>query len=127
MPGALSSAQLSSVGRSSVMSTRASAIDGALELRLRHLRAAGDVLAAGFVVELIARPATGPLVRAQSAPSPRGNIVDRRAARLPGLAGTGTFLVHGARRDLLGGVLVLAPLLETFLDVFVLTFALVTP
>src|SRR5690349_21247806 len=44
---------------------RASAVDRALQLGLRHLRAALDVLLLGLVVELVLGPAAGALVRSQ--------------------------------------------------------------
>src|SRR4051812_35073585 len=66
-------------------------------------------------------------MRAETATAARGDVVGRRAAGLLRLAGAGALLVHRARGDLLGGVLLLAAVEQPFLDVLVLAFALVVP
>src|SRR5262249_29358691 len=95
--------------------------------RLRHLRAALDVLLTRFVVELGLRTTARTAVRSQSAATPGRDVLGRRAAGLARLAGARTFFVHGARRDLLGGVVALTAVEQSFLDVVVLPFPLVTP
>src|SRR4051812_28891875 len=82
-----------------------SAVDGALELGLGHLRPALDVLVLRLLVELVARPASRPLVRPQPAAAAGGDVLGGRLRRRLGLAGARPLLVHGAGRDLLGQVL----------------------
>src|SRR5450759_5150888 len=105
----------------------ASATHGPLELGLGHLRAALDVLLAGLVVELVPCASARSAMRPQTAPAPRGDVFGRCATRLFRLPGAGPFLVDGTRCDLLGGVLVLAPLDKALLDVVVLALSLVAP
>src|SRR5262249_6154735 len=100
-------------------------VDGAFELPLRHLRAARDASLAGLVVELVVRSPARAAVRPQAAASAGGDVPGGRPAALPGFAVTRAFLVHRPGRDLLGRVLAAAPFLQSFLDVFVLPFALV--
>src|SRR4029079_9103799 len=108
-------------------SVATSATDGALELRLVHLRAALDVGLGSLGVELVVGPAALAAVRAQAAAPLGRQVVERGPARRLALAVLRPILVDGARRDLLGGVLVLAALLEAFLDVLVLALALGAP
>ena len=63
----------------------------------------------------------------QASTASGGDVLRGRPASLPGLARPGAFLVDGPRRDLLSRVLVPAALSQSFLDVLVLTFALVAP
>src|SRR2546430_17451613 len=98
---------------------------GPLELGLVHLGPALDVPVLRLVVELVVGATARPAMRAQTTSSPGGDVLGRGPAGFPGLPGAGPFLVHGASRDLLSGVLVLAPVKEPFLDVVILPFALV--
>src|SRR3954469_24267427 len=95
-------------------------IDGRLELLLRHLRPAPDALALRFGVQLPVGAPTRTAVRAQAAPTAGREVFHGLAAGFLRLTVLGPLLVHGARRDLLGGVFRLAPVLEAFFDVFVL-------
>src|SRR5205823_4387713 len=103
------------------------AADRAGELLLGHLGATRDVPFARLVVELLLRPTAGPSVRPQAAAPARRDVVGRDAARGLRLAVPGALLVDRSRRDLFGGVLVLAAFEQAFLDVLVLAIALVTP
>src|SRR6266508_2803538 len=82
-----------------------SAADSLGELGLVHLRAALDALALGVGVQLLLGAATRALVGPQAATPSGRDVVGRRTALLLGLPAPGTFLVHGACRDLLGRVL----------------------
>src|SRR6478672_9666673 len=66
---------------------RGSAGEGALELRLRHPRAALDAVLTGLVPELVVRPPAGAPMGAQTAAPRRRDVVERRPARLARLAG----------------------------------------
>ena len=63
----------------------------------------------------------------EAAPPAGGDVVDGALALLLCLAGAGALFVHRPGGDLLGGVLAAALLLETFLDVLVLTLTLGVP
>ena len=89
------------------------AIDGALQLGLRHRRTPLDVLAARLVVELLLRAAARAPVRPHATAPTRRDVVGGRPARLARLARAGALLVDGPRRDLLGDVLRTAVLLQT--------------
>ena len=103
------------------------AANGALQLGLRHLRAALDALVASLVVELFLGPAARTTMRTKAAATRRRDVTDRRSTRRPRLAVLRPLLVDGAGRDLLGLVVGPAPILEAFLDVLVLPFALFVP
>ena len=107
---------------------RGSSSDRPLELRLVHLRATLDPLAARLFVQL--RPwsasATAP-VRAETTPATGRDVRPRQPRRGPRLAVTSAFLVDGASGDLLGDVLRLATFLEPVLDVLVLASPLRLP
>src|SRR4051794_249420 len=104
------------------------AVDGALELRLRHLRTALDAHLLRFVVELLLG---APLRAVRAGPEPaaaaRGDVPRRRPGRRLRLAAPRALLVDGARRDLLRPLLRGTPLLEALLDVLVLPLALSGP
>src|SRR5262245_61668242 len=103
------------------------AIDGALQLRLGHLRTTLDALVPSLLVQLCLRAPAGTAVRPEAATATRRDVGDRGAAGLPRLARAGPFLVHGPGGDLLGRVLVAALLLQALLDVLVLAFAFGAP
>src|SRR5262245_57317621 len=103
------------------------AVDGALQLRLPHLRPAPDALVPGLLVELLLRASAGSRVRPEAAPASGRDVADRGSAGLLGLARARPLLVHRPGGDLLGRVLVAAPLLQALLDVLVLAFALGAP
>src|SRR3954453_22591812 len=104
------------------------AVDRALQLLLVHARAALDAHALGLVVELLLRAALLPVgAGAEAAPAAGRDVLTGEARRLLGLPGAGTLLVDRASGDLLGLLLRRAALLETLLDVLVLTFALPGP
>src|SRR3954467_7910723 len=88
------------------------AADRLRELGLRHLRATLDVLLLRLFVELLFGAALGAAVRPEATAPARRDVVRRRTALLLRLTGPGTFLVHRARRDLLGGVLAAATLFQ---------------
>src|SRR3954447_23900723 len=100
-----------------------SAVDGAEQLRLAHLRAALDALLTGLVVQLVERPATRATVRTQTTPARRRDVLDRGATGLSRLAGPGPLLVDRPGGDLLGLALGGAPIAEAVLDVLVLSLA----
>src|SRR5687767_14893286 len=101
------------------------AIDGALELRLVHLRAPVDVELAGLVEQLVLRAPLRPLgARALPAPLAGRFVLHRRPRPLPGLAGTGALLIHDACGDLLGRALGHPLALDGLLDLLVLAGAL---
>src|SRR4029453_14729668 len=82
------------------------AVDGALELRLRHLRTSLDVLVFPLPGPLRLRAAAGPAVRPQATAPAGRDVPGRRRARGPGLPGAGPLLVHRSSGDLLRRVLV---------------------
>src|SRR4029077_3442433 len=104
-----------------------SPVDRALELRLAHLRPTLDVLVPRLFVELVTGPSARAAVRAQPAAPARRHVVRRRLRGGRGLTGARPLLVDRASGDLLGEMLRPAVLLEPFLDVLVLTLALVAP
>src|SRR4051794_5027368 len=108
-------------------SSARSATDCTGEFGLGHGGPALDALSFGVLVELTLGAPSGAGVRSPPAAATRGDVVGRRAAGLLRLAGTRPLLVHSARCDLLGDILGPAPVLQTFLDVVVLAFSLVTP
>src|SRR5438067_883365 len=99
------------------------AADRAGELVLGHRRTTGDVPFARLVVELRLGATPGPAVRPQPAAPARGDVVGRDRARGLRLAVPGALLVDRSRRDLLGGVVALAPFEQPLLDVLVLAVA----
>src|SRR5919197_77415 len=100
-------------------------VDGPLELRLVHLRAAFDVQLARLVVELLLRaPLRSVRSRSHSAAPARRNVLRRRPRSRPGLACTRALLVHSAGSDLLRRARRLALLASALLDVLVLARAL---
>src|SRR5436190_18732063 len=97
-------------------------VDGALQLRLVHPRAAFDAELLRLVVELVARAALRAVrARALSPALARRLVADGRARARARLAPTRALLVDRARGDLLRGVLGLALALDALLDVLVLT------
>src|SRR4029077_17332310 len=104
-----------------------STTDGALELGLGHLRTALDVGLRRLGIQLGVGPAAFAAVRAQATATLGRDVLQRRPARRLALAVLGTVLADGARGDLLGGLLALAPFEQTVLDVLVLALALVAP
>lgn len=98
-----------------------SAIDGALELRLGHLRASLDPHSAGFLIELVTGQTTGTRIRPQAAPTPARDVGDGRSTRVGSLAGPGSFFVHRAGGDLLGEIFRISAVEQSLLDVLVLT------
>src|ERR687898_127297 len=98
--------------------------NGALELALVHLRAALDVLVLRLLIELVEGPPAGALVRAQPAAPAGGDVLRGGPGGGARLSGPRPLLVHGASRDLLGGVLGAAALLQPLLDVLVLAVPL---
>ncbi len=105
----------------------ATSVEEALELGLRHLRATVDPTILRFLVELSVGPSSRSGVGTQPAAPARGQVVHRGATRRPGFAGSRAFLVDGSRGDLLRRVLRPSSLSQPFLDVFVLTLALLAP
>src|SRR3954466_11238812 len=91
-------------------------IHGALELRLRHLRAALDTHVPRLVVELVTGP---PLValrpRAEAAAPPGRDVVARQTRGPLRLAGPRPLLVDRARGDLLRLLLGRSPVLDAVL------------
>src|SRR6266566_4714406 len=71
--------------------------------------------------------AIGGLMGRRPAAATRGDVLDRGAAGLPGLARPRPLLVHRPGGDLFGLVFLRAPLLEALFDVLVLTLALRVP
>src|SRR5439155_11254265 len=104
------------------------AIDGALQLRLVHLRAPGDVQPLRLVVELLLRAALRPVrARAKASAAARGDVATRRARGLLRFAAPRPLLVDRTSGDLLRPLGRRALLLRTLLDVLVLTLTLVAP
>src|SRR5262249_47788985 len=104
------------------------AVDGTLQLRLRHPRAPWDVPPLGLVVELLLRAALrAPRAGSQSTAATGGHVAGRTPRTGSRFAGAGPFLVDGARRDLLRALRRAALLLLGLLDVLVLAFALRVP
>src|SRR5262245_54062618 len=66
-------------------------------------------------------------MRPEAAPPSGRDVGDRGPASLLGLARACPLLVHGPGRDLLGGILGAAALLQALLDVLLLAFALGAP
>src|SRR5205807_922184 len=96
-------------------------VDGALQLRLVHARAAGNVELRRLLVELLARAALRALgARPQAAAAAGGDVPHRRSRPAARLALARALLVDRARRDLLGPGLRLALRQLAFLDVLVL-------
>src|SRR6266849_4567101 len=98
-----------------------------LQLLLVHPRATFDAALLGLVSQLVIGPAARAAVRPQPAPAPRGDVTEGGRAGFPRLAVTRALLVDRPGGDLLRPFLVGAAVEESFLDVFVLTFALVAP
>jgi len=102
-------------------------VEESLELRLRHPGATVDPAILRFFVQLPVGPSTRAGVGTQPPAPTRGQVVHRRATRRPSFARSRAFLVDGPRGELLRRVLRPASLLQPFLDVFVLTLALLAP
>src|SRR6185436_8347740 len=102
-------------------------IQGAFELRLRHLRTPFQSSFLCLVVELVVRAAFRSRVRAKAAAPTGRDVLRRRTALRLRLSRSGSFLIHRPRRDLLREVFGSTVLLQALLDVLVLTLALRTP
>src|SRR5262245_1632674 len=93
---------------------------GPLQLGLAHRRAALDAELLGVVVELFAGAAAGSAAGALAAAAARGPASSGAARGRSRLPRSRLFLVHGARRDLLGTARRATRFLLALLDVLVL-------
>ena len=109
-----------------VLATFASAfvLQGNFELRLVHGGATLDTALPRLIVQLSEGSPSRALMRAQPAAPPRWQVVDRRGARLDGLAVLSPLLVDDPGGDLTGKRFGLATSKKAVLDMRVLAFSL---
>src|SRR5439155_5267073 len=99
--------------------------EGALQLRLRHLRATADVPLSRLLVQLLLRSSPRAPTVSTDPSTPAGRDVFSRQPRgLPRLAVACAFLVDRAGGDLLGSFGGSAAIPQRLLDVLVLTTSL---
>jgi hypothetical protein len=109
------------------LSASLTATHSSLQLGLVHSRSTLYALSSRLCIQLAIRATPAAAVRPKTAPTSRRDVRSGRWASGPSLSRSCSLLVHCASRDLLSDLISSTACFETFLDVFVLPFSLLTP